>query len=64
MRSYYHKLLPNHIDEYFIPISSIHCYSTSLATSNNLFLPEATPPQDNIPLRLLAQKYGLQYQTI
>ena len=39
MHSYYNKLLPNHFDEYFIPLSSIHYYSTRLATSNNLFLP-------------------------
>ena len=39
MRSYLNKLLPNHFDEYFIPISSIHSHSTSLATSNNQFLP-------------------------
>jgi len=26
------------IDEYFIPLSSLHCQSTRLATSNNLFL--------------------------
>ena len=39
MHSYHSKLLVNHFDEYFIPISSIHCHSTRLATSNNLFLP-------------------------
>jgi len=39
MHSYYNKLLPNHFDEYFIPISSIHSHSTKLANSNNLFLP-------------------------
>jgi len=39
MHSYHTKLLPNHFDEYFIPLSSIHCHSTRLATSKNLFLP-------------------------
>jgi len=39
MHSYHNKLLPNHFDDYFIPISSIHPHSTRLATSNNLFLP-------------------------
>jgi len=39
MHSYHNKLLPNHFDEYFIPISTIHSHSTRLATSNNLFLP-------------------------
>ena len=37
MHSYHNKLLPNHFDEYFIPISSIHSHSTRLATSNSLF---------------------------
>ena len=39
MHSYYNKLLPNHFDEYFIPISSIHSYSTKLSISNNMFSP-------------------------
>ena len=39
MHSYHNKLLPNHFGDYFIPISSIHSYSTRRATSNNLFLP-------------------------
>ena len=39
MYSYHNKLLPNHFDVYFIPLSSIHYHSTRLATSNNLFLP-------------------------
>jgi len=64
MHSYHNKLLPNHFDEYFIPISSIHSHSTRLATSNNLFLPELTLPQENLPSPLLAQKCGLQYQLI
>ena len=38
MHSYHNKLLPNHFDEYFIPLSSIHYHSTRLGTSNNLFL--------------------------
>jgi len=37
MRSYHNKLLPNHFDEYFVPLSSIHYHSTRLATSKNLF---------------------------
>jgi len=37
MHSYHNKLLPNHFDEYFIPLSSIHYHSTRLATSRNLF---------------------------
>jgi len=37
--SYYNKLLPNHFDDYFILISSIHFHSTRLSTSNNWFLP-------------------------
>jgi len=34
MHSYHNKLLPNHFDEYFIPLSSIHYHSTRLATSD------------------------------
>jgi len=32
MHSYHNKLLPNHFDEYFITLSSIHYHSTRLAT--------------------------------
>ena len=39
MHSCHNKLLPNHFDEYFIPLS-IHYHSTRLATSENLFLPK------------------------
>ena len=39
IHSYYTKLLPNHFDDFFIPIFSITSHSTSLWTSNNLFLP-------------------------
>jgi len=38
MHSYHNKPLPNHFDEYSIPLSSIHYHSTRLATSENLFL--------------------------
>jgi len=58
MQSYYNKQLPNHFDDYLIPISSIHPYPTRLSTSNNL---ESTLLQENVPLHLLAQKYGLQW---
>jgi len=39
MHSYRDKLLPNDFDAYFIPHSSIHYLSTTLATSENLFVP-------------------------
>ena len=42
MHSYHNKLLPNHFDEYFIPISSIHYHSTGLSTC---FCLELTLPQ-------------------
>jgi len=54
MHSYHNKLLPNHFDEYFIPLSSYHYHSTRLATSRNLFLPRVLP-QENVLLNLLAQ---------
>jgi len=55
MHSYYKKLLPNHFDEYLIPISTIHFYLTRLYTSNNLFLPRV----ENVPCHLLVQMCGL-----
>jgi len=77
MFCYYNKLLPNHFGDYFIPISSIHSLSTRLFQSAQ-FIPtpqdnqplticfyiESTLPQENVPLHLLAKKWGLQYQTI
>jgi len=59
MHSYYNKLLPNHFDEYFIPISSINFYYTKLSTSNNMF---SSLLQDNV--HLLAQKSGFQYHIV
>jgi len=38
MHSCKNELLPNHFDNYFIPICSITFHSTKLSTSNNLFL--------------------------
>jgi len=64
MHSYHKKMLPNHFDEYFIPIILIHSHSTILATSDNLFFLELTLHQENVLLPLLAQKCGLQYQII
>jgi len=62
IHSYHNKLLLNHFDEYFIPMNSIHSYSTRLVTSKKLFLPELTLPQENVPSPLLALKCGLHYQ--
>ena len=61
MHSYHNKLLPNHFDEYFIPISSIHSHSTRLTT---YFYLELTLPQENVPSPLLALKCDPQYQMI
>jgi len=64
MHSYYNKLLPNHFENYFISISFIHSHATRLSTSNSLFLPRVNPSQQNVPLHLLAQRCGFQYQTV
>ena len=64
MHSYHHKVLPNHFDEYFIQLSSIHYHSTRLATPNNLILPRVNSSSGKCPLLLIAQRYGLQYHTI
>jgi len=64
MHSHYNKLLPNHFDDYFIAISSVLSHSTRLSTSSNLFLPRVNSSLGKCFLPLLAQKCGLQYQTI
>jgi len=64
MPSYHNKLLPNHIDEYCIPFSSIHYHSTILATSKNLFLPRVNSSSGKFSLKFISQKYGHKYQTI
>ena len=56
MHSYHNKLLPNHFDEYFIPISSIHSHSTRLATSNNLILPRGNSSSAKCSLTFVAPK--------
>jgi len=56
MHSYYNKLLPNHFDDYFIQISSIHSYSTRLTTSNNLFLLRVTSSSGKYSLTFVGQK--------
>ena len=33
------KLLPNHFDDYFVPVKSAHFHTTKISTSSNLFLP-------------------------
>jgi len=56
MHSYHNKRLPNHFDEYFIPISSIHSHSTRLATSNNLFLPRINSSSGKCSLTFVGPK--------
>jgi len=56
MHSYHHKVLPNHFDEYFIQLSSIHYHSTRLATSNNLILPRVNSSSGTCPLLHIGPK--------
>ena len=56
MHSYHNKLLPNHFDEYFIPLSSIHYHSTRLATSRNLFLPRVNSSSGKCFLKFIGPK--------
>ena len=56
MHSYHNKLLPNHFDEYFIPLSSIHYHSTRLATSKNLFLPRVNSSSGKCSLKFIGPK--------
>jgi len=69
MHSYHNKLLPNHFDEYFIPLSSIHYHSTSLATSKNLFLPRVNSSSGKCSLKFIGPKvsssipYDIKFST-
>ena len=56
MHSYLNKLLPNHFNEYFIPLSSIHYHSTRLATSKNLFLPRVNSSSGKCSLKFIGSK--------
>ena len=56
MHSYHNKLLQNHFDEYFIPLSSIHYHSTRLATSRNLFLPRVNSSSGKISPKFIGPK--------
>ena len=56
MHSYHNKLLPNHFDEYFITLSSIHYHSTRLATSKNLFLPRVNSSSGKCSLKFIGPK--------
>ena len=56
MHSYHNKLLPNHFDEYFVPLSSIHYHSTRLATSKNLFLPRVNSSSGKCSLKFIGPK--------
>jgi len=56
MHSYHNTLLPNHFDEYFVPLSSIHYHSTRLATSKNLFLPRVNSSSGICSLKFIGPK--------
>ena len=56
MHSYHKKLFPNHFDEYFIPLCSIHYHSTRLATSKNLFLPRVSSSTGKCSLKCIGPK--------
>jgi len=56
MHSYHNKLLPNHFDEYFVPLSSIHNHSTRLATSEHLFLPRVNSSSGKCSLKFIGPK--------
>jgi len=56
MHSYHNKLLPNHFDEYFIPLSAIHYHSTRLATSKNLFLLRVNSSSGKCSLKFIGPK--------
>ena len=56
MHSYCNKLLPNHFDDCFIPISSIHSYATRLSIFNNLFLPKVNSSSGKCSLTFVGLK--------
>ena len=53
---YHNKLLPNHFDEYFVPLSSIHYHSTRLATSKNLLWPRVNSSSGKCSLKFIGPK--------
>ena len=69
MHSYHNKLLPNHFDEYFIPLCSIHYHSTRLTTSKNLFLPRVNSSSGECSLKFIGPKvwssipYNIKFST-
>jgi len=56
MHSCHNKLLPNHFDEYFVPLSSIHYHSTRLTTSENLFLVRDNSSSEKRSLKFIGPK--------
>ena len=56
MHSCHNKLLSNHFDEYFIPLSSIHHHSAILATSTHLFLPRVNSSSGKCSLKFVGPK--------
>jgi len=56
MHSYHNKLLPNHFDEYFIPLSWIHYHSTRPAVSKNLFLPRVNSSSGKCSVKFIGPK--------
>ena len=56
MHSYHKKLLPNHFDEYVIPLSPIHYHSTRLAISKNLFSPRVNSSSGKCSLEFIGPK--------
>ena len=56
MHSYHNKLLPNHFDGYFIPISSSNSPSTRPATFNNLFLPRVNSSSGKCSITVVGPK--------
>jgi len=56
MHSYHKKLLPNHFDEYVIPLSPIHYHSKRLAISTNLFSPRVNSSSGKCSLKFIGPK--------
>jgi len=56
MHSYHNQLLPNHFDEYFILLNSIHYHSTRIATSKNLFVPRVNSSSGKCSLKFTGPK--------
>jgi len=63
MYSFYNGALPNHFDNYFAEIASVHKYQTRLASLQKYYLPRMKTSLGQFSLiKILVWKFGLTFQ--